>query len=50
MNVLVSDTSVLLDLDRELHDGLAKISKHPRCRLPKPEIRRRLARYADILR
>ena len=35
---------------REVHDGLTKISKHPRCRLPKPEIRRRLARYADILR
>ena len=35
---------------RELYDGLTKISVHPRCRLPKTEIRRRLARYADILR
>lgn len=35
---------------QELYDGLTKISMHPRCRLPKPEIRRRLASYADILR
>lgn len=34
---------------QELYDGLAKISRHPRCRLPKLEIRRRLAFYADIL-
>ena len=34
---------------RELYDGLTRISEHPRCRLPKPEIRRRLARYADVL-
>ena len=31
---------------RELHDGLAAISAHPRCRLPKGEARARLARYA----
>ena len=35
---------------RQLHDGLTAIAKHPRCRLPKPEIRRRLARYAERLR
>jgi len=33
----------------ELYDGLTTISEHPRCRLPKPEIRRRLARYAGRL-
>ena len=35
---------------RELYDGLTAISQHPRCRLPKPEIRRRLASYTDRLR
>ena len=34
---------------RQLHDGLSAIAKHPRCRLPKPEIRRRLASYAEFL-
>ena len=32
---------------RQLHDGLTAIAKHPRCRLPKAEIRRRLARYTE---
>ena len=35
---------------RQLHDGLTAIAKHPRCRLPKSEIRRRLASYAERLR
>ena len=35
---------------RELYDGLTALSQHPRCRLPKPEIRPRLASYADRLR
>ncbi len=35
---------------RELRDGLTAISRHPRCRLPKSEIRRRLTSYADRLR
>ena len=35
---------------RELYDGLTAISKHPRCRLPKSEIRRRLTSYAGRLR
>ena len=34
---------------RELYDGLTAISQHPRCRLPKPEIRHRLANYAARL-
>ena len=34
---------------RQLHDGLTAIAKHPRCRLPKSEIRRRLASYAEFL-
>ena len=34
---------------RQLHDGLTAIAKHPRCRLPKSEIRRRLARYTEFL-
>lgn len=34
---------------QELLDGLTAISRHPRCRLPKPEIRRRLTLYADAL-
>ena len=34
----------------QLHVGLTAISKHPRCRLPKAEVRRRLAHYADRLR
>ena len=34
---------------QELYDGLTAISQHPRCRLPKPEIRRRLVSYADRL-
>lgn len=32
-----------------LHDGLNAISGHPRCRLPRHEIRRRLAFYAEVL-
>ena len=28
-----------------LHDGLVKISKHPRCRLPNSEVKRRLQFY-----
>ena len=35
---------------RELYDGLIAIAQHPRCRLPKPEIRRRLTDYAARLR
>ncbi len=35
---------------RELYDGLTALSQHPRCRLPKSEIRRRLISYADSLR
>ncbi len=35
---------------RELYDGLTTLSQHPRCRLPKSEIRRRLSSYADRLR
>ena len=35
---------------RDLYDGLTAIAKHPRCRLPKFEIRRRLASYAEHLR
>lgn len=31
----------------ELRAGLEAIGAHPRCRLPKPEIRKRLDRYAD---
>ena len=34
---------------RELRDGLTAIAEHPRCRLPKSEIRRRLASYAERL-
>ena len=34
---------------RELHDGLAAVSAHPRCRLPKGEARARLARYAALV-
>ena len=34
---------------QRLHDSLTAIAKHPRCRLPKPEIRRRLTRYAGFL-
>ena len=34
---------------RKLHDGLTAISQHPRCRLPKSEIRRRLSDYAAHL-
>ena len=34
---------------RKLHDGLTAISQHPRCRLPKAEIRRRLSDYAARL-
>lgn len=34
---------------RELHNGLTAISNHPRCRLPRPEIRRRLANYTNGL-
>lgn len=32
---------------RELHSGLAALSKHPRCRLPKAEVQKRLKRYAE---
>ena len=35
--------------NRELHDGLSAIAAHPRCRLPRAEIRRRLASYARHL-
>ncbi len=35
---------------RDLYDGLTAIAEHPRCRLPKPEIRRRLTSYAERLR
>ena len=34
---------------QKLHKGLTAISEHPRCRLPRPEIRRRLADYAGRL-
>ena len=34
---------------RDLYDGLTALSQHPRCRLPKPEVRRRLSSYADHL-
>lgn len=34
---------------RELHDGLTAISRHPRCRLPRAEIRQRLAIYTEAL-
>ena len=34
---------------RKLHDGLTAISQHPRCRLPRAEIRRRLSDYAGHL-
>lgn len=34
---------------QELHDGLTAISQHPRCRLPRVEIRRRLTFYANNL-
>ena len=33
----------------QLHDGLTAMAKHPRCRLPKSEIRRRLTSYAELL-
>ena len=35
---------------QQLYDGLTAISQHPRCRLPKSEIRHRLADYAEGLR
>lgn len=31
---------------QELHESLITISRHPRCRLPKAAVRRRLAHYA----
>lgn len=34
---------------KELHAGLEAISAHPRCRLPRPEIRKRLTLYAALL-
>ncbi|MDE0459795.1 MAG: hypothetical protein OXI15_21105 [Chromatiales bacterium] len=34
---------------RLLHDGLEAIVAHPRCRLPKREVRDRLARYEALL-
>ena len=33
---------------RQLHDGLEAIVAHPRCRLPKREVRDRLARYEAL--
>jgi predicted nucleic acid-binding protein len=33
----------------KLHDGLEKISDHPRCRLPKREVANRLSRYVERL-
>ncbi len=33
----------------ELQNGLTAISEHPRCRLPKVEVRHRLTSYADRL-
>ena len=57
--ILLSGDGVLWLLDKmhdaavvsigELYDGLTAISQHPRCHLPKPEIRRRLVSYADRL-
>ncbi len=35
---------------RQLYEGLTAIAEHPRCRLPRPKIRRRLADYAERLR
>lgn len=35
---------------RELYDGLTAISEHPRCRLPRSEVCRRLASYSTRLR
>lgn len=32
---------------RKLHSGLTAISTHPRCRLPKAEVQKRLKRYAE---
>jgi len=32
---------------RDLHDGLLVLSQHPRCRLPKAEVRRRLDRFSS---
>ena len=34
---------------QELHDGLVKISEHPRCRLPNSEVQKRLHLYQDSL-
>ena len=34
---------------RELHDGLVKISEHPRCRLPNSEVQKRLYFYQTRL-
>ena len=34
---------------RQLHDGLEAIFVHPRCRLPKGEVRTRLECYAALL-
>jgi hypothetical protein len=34
---------------QELHDGLMVISQHPRCRLPRAEVQRRLTLYAEAL-
>lgn len=31
----------------ELHQGLTRLVGHPRCRLPKPEVNRRLQRWAQ---
>ena len=35
---------------RQLHDGLEAIVAHPRCRLPKAEVRVRLTHYAALMR
>lgn len=35
---------------RQLHDGLAAIIAHPRCRLPKREVRTRLTQYEALLK
>ena len=51
--LLVSDTSVLVDLERggilaDLAAALTSIAEHPRCRLPKPDVRQRLERYRKL--
>jgi len=41
------DAAGVVDV-RELSDGLTAMSQHPRCRLPKQEVHRRLARYKRL--